>query len=108
MLTKVRVWYDEVKVEYFKDYVDIVLSIDEEEFDGMTDEDIDESIIEEAKEKFIKEYKYPADFDSEHISISLVDSDETYININNKTKITQRDCPGTNDQTMDIFENIKE
>ena len=37
------------------------------------------------------------------------DSNENYICIkDSKTEITQRDCPGTNEQTMGIFENYKE
>jgi len=107
MLTKVRVWFNQIEVSHDEDYEDVIVSIDDEEFDGMTDDDI----IEVAKQKFSEEYKYPADFECEDTSIVIsdVDSNENYICIkDSKTEITQRDCPGTNEQTMGIFENYKE
>ena len=105
MLTKVRVWFNQIEVKHDENYKDVILSIDEEEFNGMTDDEI----MEVAKQKFSEKYEYPADWDSEYIKISDVDSDETYIHINDgQTKIIERDCPGTNEQTMGIFENYKE
>jgi len=104
-LTKVRVWFDKVEIEYDENYQDVILKIDDEEFKDMTDDEI----MEVAKQKFTEEYKYPVDWDSEYIRISDVDSNETYIHVkDDKTEITQRECFGTDEQTMGIFDKYKE
>jgi len=39
MLTKVRVWYDEVEIKYDEDYKDVIVKIDDDEFEEMSDDD---------------------------------------------------------------------